>query len=137
MGQGEVREEKCGHNNGWKIEIVFIWELLAMWQVLRDINELITEEPKREEIKIGEIDRIKRKRYKKEVYRQMIHNYLRKYQKWIWMLSKEDIAIMTEGMDTLDKTLFMDQVKYCLETTWGKPIKWIVQNNKSILFDKK
>ena len=52
-----------------------------MWQILRDINELITEEPKREEIKIGEIDRIKKKRYKKEVYRQMIHNYLRKYHK--------------------------------------------------------
>ena len=107
-----------------------------MWQILRDINDLIKEEPYREKIKIEDIDRIKRKRYKQEVYRKMIHNYLRKYQKWIWMLSKEDIAIMTEWMDTLDKTLFLDQVKYSLETTYGKPIKWIVQNNKSILFTK-
>lgn len=107
-----------------------------MWQVLRDINDLIKEEPYREKIKIEDIDRIKRKRYKQEVYRKMIHNYLRKYQKWIWMLSREDIAIMTEWMDTIDKTLFMDQVKYTLETTFGKPIKWIVQNNKSILFTK-
>ena len=107
-----------------------------MWQILRDINDLIKEEPYREKIKIEDIDRIKRKRYKQEVYRKMIHNYLRKYQKWIWMLSKEDIAIMTELMDTLDKTLFLDQVKYSLETTYGKPIKWIVQNNKSILFNK-
>ena len=107
-----------------------------MWQILRDINDLIKEEPYREKIKIEDIDRIKRKRYKQEVYRKMIHNYLRKYQKWIWMLSKEDIAIMTEWMDTLDKTLFLDQVKYSLETTYGKPIKWIVQNNKSILFNK-
>ena len=107
-----------------------------MWQILRDINDLIKEEPYREKIKIEDIDRIKRKRYKQEVYRRMIHNYLRKYQKWIWMLSKEDIAIMTEWMDTLDKTLFLDQVKYTLETTFGKPIKWIVQNNKSILFNK-
>ena len=107
-----------------------------MWQILRDINDLIKEEPYREKIKIEDIDRIKRKRYKQEVYRRMIHNYLRKYQKWIWMLSKEDIAIMTEWMDTLDKTLFLDQVKYSLETTYGKPIKWIVQNNKSILFTK-
>ena len=106
-------------------------------KVMRELDELIREEPYREEIKIGEIDRIKKKRYKKEVYRQMIHNYLRKYQKGIWMLSKEDIAIMTEWMDTLDKTLFMDQVKYSLETTYGKPIKRIIQNNKSILFDKK
>lgn len=52
------------------------------------------------------------------------------------MLSREDIVIMTENMDPMDKTLFMDQVKYSLETTWGKPIKWIVQNNKSILFAK-
>ena len=107
-----------------------------MWQILRDINDLIKEEPYREKIKIEDIDRIKRKRYKQEVYRKMIHNYLRKYQKWIWMLSKEDIVIMTEWMDTLDKTLFMDQVKYTLETTYGKPIKWIVDNNKSILFNK-
>ena len=107
-----------------------------MWQILRDINDLIKEEPYREKIKIEDIDRIKRKRYKQEVYRKMIHNYLRKYQKWIWMLSREDIAIMTEWMDTIDKTLFLDQVKYTLETTFGKPIKWIVQNNKSILFTK-
>ena len=48
---------------------------------MRELDELIREEPYREEIKIGDIDRIKRKRYKKEVYRQMIHNYLRKYHK--------------------------------------------------------
>ena len=107
-----------------------------MWQILRDLNDLIKEEPYREKVKIEDIDRVKRKRYKQEVYRRMIHNYLRKYQKWIWMLSKEDIAIMTEWMDTIDKTLFLDQVKYTLETTFGKPIKWIVQNNKSILFTK-
>ena len=104
--------------------------------ILRDINDLIKEEPYREKIKIEDIDRIKRKRYKKEVYRRMIHNYLRKYHKWIDMLSKEDIVIMTEGMDTIDKTLFMDQVKYTLETTYGKPIKRIIENNKSILFTK-
>ena len=105
-------------------------------QILRDINDLMKEEPYREKIKIEDIDRAKKKRYKKEVYRRMIHNFLRKYQKPIWMLSKEDIAIMTEWMDTIDRTLFMDQVKYSLETTWGKPIKWIIENNKSILFDK-
>lgn len=107
-----------------------------MWQVLRDLNDLIKEEPYREKIKIEDIDRIKRKRYKQEVYRMMIHNYLRKYHKGINLLSKEDIAIMTEWMDTLDRTLFLDQVKYTLETTYGKPIKWIIQNNKSILFNK-
>lgn len=108
-----------------------------MWQILRDIDDLIKEEPYREKIKIEDIDRAKRKRYKQEVYRKMIHNYLKKYHKWINLLSKEDIAIMTEWFDTIDKTLFLDQVKYTLETTYGKPIKWIIQNNKSILFDKK
>lgn len=107
-----------------------------MWQILRDLNDLIKEEPYREKIKIEDISRQKAKRYKKEVYRRMIHNYLRKYHKWIDMLSREDISIMTEWMDTIDRTLFLDQVKYCLETTYGKPIKWIIQNNKSILFTK-
>ena len=52
-----------------------------MRKILRDIDDLIREEPEREVIKISEIDREKKKRYKKEVYRQMIHNYLRKYHK--------------------------------------------------------
>jgi len=52
-----------------------------MWQILRDINDLVKEEPYREKIKIEDIDRVKRKRYKQEVYRKMIHNYLRKYKK--------------------------------------------------------
>lgn len=107
-----------------------------MWKILRDLDDLIKEEPYREKIKIEDIDRIKRRRYKQEVYRKMIHNYLKKYHKWIDLLSKEDIAIMTEWFDTIDKTLFLDQVKYSLETTYGKPIKRIIQNNKSILFNK-
>ena len=106
------------------------------WKVLRDLNDLITEEPHREEIKLEEISRLKAKRYKKEVYRRMIHNYLRKYNKGIGMLSKEDIAIMTDGFNAVDKSLFLDQVKYSLETTRGKPISRIAQNNKSILFNK-
>lgn len=106
------------------------------WKILRDLDDLIKEEPYREKIKIEDIDRIKRRRYKQEVYRKMIRNYLRKYNKPLSLLSKEDIAIMTEWFDTLDKTLFMDQVKHSLETTYGKPIKRIIQNNKSILFNK-
>lgn len=106
------------------------------WQIFRDLNDLIKEEPYREKIKVEEISRQKAKRYKEEVYRQMIYNYLRKYQKWIGLLTREDIAILTEWMDTIDKTLFMDQVKYCLETNRWKPMKWIVQNNKSLLFTK-
>jgi hypothetical protein len=51
------------------------------WQILRDINDLIKEEPYREKINVEEISRQKAKRYKKEVYRQMIYNYLRKYHK--------------------------------------------------------
>lgn len=106
------------------------------WKILRDINDLIKEEPHREEIKVEEISRQKAKRYKKEVYRQMIYNYLRKYNKWIWLLSKEDIAIMTEWFNPMDKTLFLDQVKYCLETNRWKPLSRIVENKKSILFNK-
>lgn len=108
-----------------------------MRKVLNDLNDLIKDEPYREEIKVEEISRQKAKRYKKEVYRRMIRNYLRKYQKPIGMLSREDIAIMTENMNPVDKTMFLDQVKYSLETNWGKPIKRIIENNKSILFDKK
>lgn len=106
-------------------------------KVLSDINDLIKEEPYREEVKVEEIARIKAKRMKKEAFRRKIYNYLRKYGKDIGLLSREDIVIMTEWMDALDKSMFMDQVKYCLETNWWKPIKRIIENEKSILFDKK
>lgn len=105
-----------------------------MWKELRDLNDLLKEEPYREEVRVEEIDRIKKKRYKKEMFRKIIHAYLRKYHKPIGMLSKEDIAIMTQSMDAMDRTLFMDQVKYSLETTYWKPIARIIKNNKSILF---
>lgn len=104
-------------------------------QVINDLSDLIKEEPYREEIKVNSIAREKAKRYKKEVYRRMIRNYLRKYHKPIGMLSREDIVILTEWMDPIDKTMFMEQVKYTLETNWWKPMKWIIQNNKSILFN--
>ena len=52
-----------------------------MWQILRDIDDLLKEEPYREKIKVEEISRQKAKRYKKEVYRMQIHNFLRKYHK--------------------------------------------------------
>ena len=107
-----------------------------MWQILRDINDLIKEEPHREEIKIADVDRIKRKRYKQEVYRRMIRNYLRQNNKWIQKLTKEDIAIMTQWMNDIDRTMFLDQVKSTLETNYGKPIKWIIENHKSVLFNK-
>lgn len=107
-----------------------------MWQVLKDINDLIKEEPHRHEADLEWLKRSMEKRRKAESYRNTIYNYLRKYHKWIGMLSREDIVIMTEWMNAIDKTIFLDQVKYCLETTWGKPMKWIVQNNKSILFSK-
>lgn len=48
---------------------------------MRDLKDLYEEEPYREKIKLEDIDRIKRKRYKQEVYRKMIRLYLRKHQK--------------------------------------------------------
>lgn len=107
------------------------------WKILRDLNDLIKEEPHREEIKISDIERFQAKRYKKEVYRRMIYNYLRKNKKGIWELSAEDIGQITAGFNSLDVSIFMDEVKHCLEVNWWKPIKRIIANNKSVLFDKK
>ena len=106
------------------------------WQVMRDLKDLYEMEPYRETVKLEEIDRAKKKRYKMEVFRRQIHNYLRIKKKWIDKLTKEDIAILTEWMNDIDRTMFLDQVKYTLETTYGKPIKRIIQNNKSVLFTK-
>lgn len=51
------------------------------WQIMRDLKDLYEEEPYREKIKLEDIDRAKQKRYKKEVYRMMIRNYLRQHKK--------------------------------------------------------
>jgi hypothetical protein len=67
-----------------------------MWRVLGEINELLKEEPEREQINMAEQERIKRKRLEKETYRRMIYDFLRKYKKPISLLSTEDIAMMTE-----------------------------------------
>ena len=48
---------------------------------MKDLDDLIKEEPMREKIRVEDISRQKAKRYKKEVYRQMIYNFLRKENK--------------------------------------------------------
>ena len=105
-------------------------------QVMKDLNDMIKAEPRKSEPDLEGLKRSMTKRRKAERYREMIYLYLRKYKKHIWMLSKEDIAIMTEWMNTLDISLFMDEVKKCLEVNWWKPLKRVIQNHKSILFDK-
>ena len=45
-----------------------------MWQILRDINDLIKEEPYREKIKMRTLIGL-RGRGTRKVYRKMIHNY--------------------------------------------------------------
>lgn len=103
-------------------------------QVMKDLNDMIKAEPKKWEPDLEGLKRSMTKRRKAERFREMIYQYLRKYNKPIWMLSKEDIAIMTEWMNTLDVSMFMDEVKKCLEVNWWKPIKRVIQNKKSILF---
>lgn len=107
-----------------------------MWKILSDINDLIKEEPVKQTVNLEELQRAVNKRKRKDVFRDAIYRYLKKYNKPISLLTREDIAIMTEWMDALMRNEFMDQVKYCLETNYWKPIAWIKANNKSLLFNK-
>lgn len=107
------------------------------WQVLRDLSDLIKEEPLREEVNVKEVERIANKRRKKEAFREYIYDYLRARHKKISEMDREDLAIMTEWLDWYDASMFMDEVKKCLEANRWKPIKWIIENNKSVLFAKR
>lgn len=105
-----------------------------MWQVLKDIDELIKEEPEREHINFEEMSRMKAKRYKKEVFRERIKFYLRKHEKGISQLNREDLVNLCEWLESLDAGIMMDEVKKSLEVNYWKPLKWIIENHKSALF---
>lgn len=51
-------------------------------------------------------------------------------------LSKADLEKMTEWMNTVQTTVFTEQVMKALKTNRGKPLKRIKENNKSVLLNQ-
>lgn len=43
---------------------------------------------------------------------------------------------MTEGYTSRQKQVFMEQLLKSMQTNRGKPIKWIRENNKSVLLNQ-
>ena len=67
---------------------------------------------------------------------EQIYSYLRKNNKKLWELNREDLNNMTENYAPKYQQRMMQQVMKALRTNRWKPISWIKENHKSILLDE-
>lgn len=105
-----------------------------MWKELRELNEIFTPVKKREVIDDSDVIRVTRMRKMKEYFNQLIQKYLRENNKSISEITKKDVNLLGKDYTIQDREILIQQIIYRLETNYGKPLKWIKDNDKSALF---
>lgn len=105
-----------------------------MWKELQELNEIFT--PMKERVIVDDADvvRFRRIRLAKEHFNKVIDKYLKENGKSISEISKRDVNLLGKSYTIQDREILIQQIMYRLETNYGKPLKWIRENNKSALF---
>lgn len=104
-------------------------------KVFAEMSDIMKDKIEQEQVDLEAIDRAKQERAKIKVFENRIQKYL--ISKWISIdkLSKWDLEAMTSKLTDEDKYLFIKQVVKWIETNYWKPIQWIKENHKCVLFD--
>jgi len=88
----------------------------------------------REVIDDADIVRYQKIRVAKEYFNNLIKDYLKKNHISIAEITKKDINYLGKKYNEKDREILIQQVMYHLETSFGKPLKRIKENDKSALF---
>lgn len=102
-------------------------------KVFDEIDDMFKNKRPREVVDDADVVAFVEKRRLKEIFNQVIENYLRTKKMTIDRFWKKDIKILTKDYNDIQKEIFIQQVMYHLETTYWKPIKWIRENWISLL----
>lgn len=102
-------------------------------KVFDEIDDMFKNKRPREVVDDADVVAFVEKRRLKEIFNQVIENYLRTQKMTIDRFWKKDIKILTKDYNDIQKEIFIQQVMYHLETTYWKPIKWIRENWISLL----
>ena len=105
-----------------------------MWKELKEINEMFTPSRNREPIDDSDVVRYQKIRTAKEFFNNLIEKYLKEKNISIDKITKKDINYLGKKYNEKDREILIQQVMYFLETNFGKPLKWIKENDKCALF---
>lgn len=105
------------------------------WKVFAEMSDIMKDKKEQEQVDLEAIDRANQERAKIKIFEKMIQKYLK--SKWLSIdkVSKSNVEEMTSKLDDKDKYLFIKQVVKWIETNYWKPIQWIKENHKCVLFD--
>ena len=105
-------------------------------KVFDEINDIFTSKKPQEYMNDDDVVRFTTIRHLKERFNFQIESYLKQNKMNMGGFSKKDIKILTKDYNDLEKEVFYQQVMYHLETNFGRSLKWIKENNKSILLNE-
>ena len=105
-----------------------------MRKELRELNEIFTPIKERQIVDDSDVVRYQKIRVAKEYFNELIRKYLKEKHISIKEITKKDINYLGKKYNEKDREILIQQVMYHLETTFGKPLKWIRENDKCALF---
>lgn len=105
-------------------------------KVFDELNDILTNKHQHEIVNDDDVVAFVEKRRLKELFNQVIEEYLKKEKMTIDSFWKKDIKILTKNYNDYQKEIFIQQVMYHLETTYWKPIKRVKENWKSLLLNE-
>ena len=103
---------------------------------MQELSDMMKNQKKEEEIDDRLVQRAIRERQVRNYFNNQIHTYLRTNKKGMWQLDLGDYNKMTAWYTSRQKQVFMEQLLKSMQTNRGKPIKWIRENNKSVLLNQ-
>ena len=106
-----------------------------MRKEMAELSDIMKDKREQELVDLEAIDRANENRVKIYKFNDMILKYLKENEMTIDQISKGDIEILTKDMVEWDKYIFIKQVVKAIETNYWKPIQWIRDNKKFVLFD--
>jgi hypothetical protein len=107
-----------------------------MWKELEEINEMFTPIRERPVIDDSDVVKFQKIRVAKEYFNEKIREYLKEKHLSIKDITKKDINLLGKSYNEKDREILIQQIMYHLETSFGKPLKWIKDNNKCALFQE-
>ncbi len=105
-------------------------------KVFDEINDIFISKKPQEYMNDDDVIRFTTIRHLKERFNFQIESYLKQNKMNMGDFSKKDIKILTKDYNDLEKEVFYQQVMYHLETNFGRSLKWIKENNKSVLLNE-
>ena len=105
-----------------------------MWKELIEINEMFTPLKERHVVDDSDVVKFQKIRVAKEYFNNKIREYLKEKHLSIKEITKKDINYLGKNYNEKDREVLIQQIMYHLETSFGKPLKRIKENDKCALF---